>query len=157
MGFVVFFLLAWLVVFLFAGMKKKLTFVENTLVFLIVLIVSINFSWIVIEELTLIKLSHHYLNYTGYLFNRSVIIPTLTLIQLNLLCRCKTKWMKLTVMITAVIFMMGVSFLSNFYDITESKRWHYWMDGVYFIILHLIAFLSYRVFAKFTRNVVSYS
>ncbi|MDR6125142.1 hypothetical protein QFZ87_004739 [Bacillus sp. SLBN-46] len=157
MGFVVFFLLAWLVIFLFAGMKKKLTFVENTLVFLIILIVSINYSWIVIEELKLIKLSHHYLNYTGYLLNRSVIIPMVTLIQLNLLCRCKTRWMKLTVMITAVIFMMGVSFLSNFYSITEFQRWHYWMDGIYYFILYLIAFLSFRFFAKVTRNVVSYS
>lgn len=63
MGFVVFFFLTWLFVSIFAAMPKKLTFVENTLVYLVILIVSINFSWIVIEELKLMSLTKNGFNY----------------------------------------------------------------------------------------------
>lgn len=85
MGFVTFFFLTWLFVLIFAFIRKKLTIVENTLVFLIILIVSINFSWIIIDEMKLITLTKNGFDYTGYLLNRSIIIPILLLIQLNLL------------------------------------------------------------------------
>lgn len=85
MGFVVFFFVAWLVVSIFSLIKKKLSIIENTFVFLIILILSINFSWIVIEEWKLISLSKKGFEYTGYLLNRSVILPMLILIQINLL------------------------------------------------------------------------
>jgi hypothetical protein len=156
MGFVVFFLLAWLVVSLFAVIKKKLTFAENTLVFLVILIVSINFSWIVIEELKLIKISHESLKYTAYLLNRSIIMPILILIGVNLLQWSKTMIKKITVILSSVILMIGVVMLSNLYDIFEYQHWHYWYDGIYFFILNCIAIFSYKLFARVSRNVVSY-
>ncbi|WP_026568488.1 hypothetical protein [Bacillus sp. UNC41MFS5] len=156
MGFVVFFLLAWLTGSLVAVIKKKLTLAENTLVFLVVLIVSINFSWIVIEELRLIKLTKSTLEYTGFLLNRSVITPFLVLIQLNLLLWSKTMMMKITIIVAVVILLIGVSSLSNFYDIIDYKHWNYWYDGIYFFILNLIAIFSYKLYARVSRNVVSY-
>ncbi|MEY2191982.1 hypothetical protein AB7942_04485 [Neobacillus sp. BF23-41] len=102
MGLVVFFFLAWLVVSLFAVIKKKLTFAENSLIFLVILIVSINISWIVIEELKLIKRTQESLEYTAYLLNRSVITPFLILIQVNLHLRCKTMMMKITLMVFGI-------------------------------------------------------
>jgi hypothetical protein len=157
MGFVVFFFLTWLVVSLFAVIKKKLTFVENTLIFLIILIISINFSWIVMEELKLIKLTQVSLEYIAYLLNRSVIIPILVLIQVNLLQWSKTMMMKIAVIVSVVILITGISFLSNFYGITEFKHWHYWKDGIYFFILNFIGIISYKLFARVSRNVGSYS
>ncbi|MEH7373973.1 hypothetical protein [Neobacillus drentensis] len=156
MGLVVFFFLAWLVVSLFAVIKKKLSFAENTLIFLVILIVSINFSWIVIEELKLIKRTQESLEYMAYLLNRSVITPFLILIQVNLLLRSKTMMMKITLMVFGVFLLTGVSSLSNFYDIIEYKHWHYWYDGIYFFILNGIAIFSYKLFARVSRNVVSY-
>lgn len=156
MGFVVFFFLAWLIVSLFVVIKKKLTFAENTLVFLVVLIVSINYSWIVIEELKLIKLTKSSLAYTGFLFNRSIIIPILTVIHVNLLLWCHSLMMKITLFVSVVIILIGVSSLANFYDITEFKHWNYWYDGIYFFILNGIAIFSYKLFTKASRNVVSY-
>jgi hypothetical protein len=156
MGLVVFFFLAWLVVSLFGIIKKKLSFAENTLIFLVILIVSINFSWIVIEELKLIKRTQESLEYMAYLLNRSVITPFLILIQVNLLLRSKTMMMKITIMFLVVFLLTGVSSLSNFYGIIEYNNWHYWYDGIYFFILNGIAIFSYKLFARVSRNVVSY-
>ncbi|MEH7304445.1 hypothetical protein [Neobacillus drentensis] len=156
MGFVIFFLLAWLVGSLLAVIQKKLTFAENTLVFLVVLIVSINYSWIVIEELKLIKLTKSSLEYTGYLLNRSVITPILVLVFVNLLLWSKTMMMKITLIISVVILMIGLSSLSNFFGIIDYKHWNYWYDGIYFLILNGIAIFSYKLFARVSRNVVSY-
>jgi hypothetical protein len=156
MGLVVFFFIAWLVISLFAVIKKKLTLAENTLIFLVILIVSINFSWIVIEELRLIKRTQESLEYTAYLLNRSVIIPMLILIQLNLLLWSKTMMMKITLIVSIVIIMTGVSILSSFFDITEYNHWHYWYDGIYFFIVNCIAIISYKFFTRASRNVVSF-
>jgi hypothetical protein len=156
MGFVVFFLLAWLVGSILAVIQKKLTLAENTLVFLVVLILSINFSWIVIEELKLIKLTKSRLEYTGFLLNRSVITPILVLIQVNLLLRCKTMMMKITLIVAVAFLMTGVSILSNYFEIIENKQWNYWYDGIYFFILNGIAIFSYKLYARASRNVVSY-
>lgn len=156
MGFVVFFFLAWLVGALLAVIKKKLTFAENTLVFLVVLTVSINFSWIVIEELKLINLTKSGLGYTGFLFNRNIVTPILTVIQVNLFLRSNSVMMKITLIASSVIILIGVSSLSNFLDITEYNHWHYWYDGIFFFILNGIAIFSYKLFARVSRNVVSY-
>jgi hypothetical protein len=156
MGLVVFFFLAWLVVSLFAVIKKKLTFAENSLIFLVILIVSINFSCIVIEELKLIKRTQESLEYTAYLLTRSVITQFLILIQVNLHLRSKTMMMKITLMVFGIFLLTGVSSLSNFYDIIEYKHSNYWYDGIYFFILNGIAIFSYKLFARVSRNVVSY-
>jgi hypothetical protein len=157
MGFVIFFFLAWLVVSLFAVINKKLTLVENTLVFLIILVISINFSWIVIEHLKLIELTQVRLDYIAYLLNRSVIIPILILIQVNLLQWSKTMMMKISVILSAVILITGISFLSNLFGIAEYKHWNFWNDGIYFFILNFIGIFSYKLFARVSRNVGSYS
>ncbi|HYK73133.1 MAG TPA: hypothetical protein VEV44_08430, partial [Pseudoneobacillus sp.] len=90
MGFVVYFFVAWLVISIFTIIKKRLSIVENTLVFLIILILSINFSWIVNEELKLVTISKKGLDYTAFLLNRSIIIPIMIVIHVNLLKWCRT-------------------------------------------------------------------
>lgn len=157
MGFVVFFFVVWLVVSIFSLIKKKLSIIENTFVFLIILILSINFSWIVIEEWKLISLSKKGFEYTGYLLNRSVILPMLILIQLNLLQFSKTTVMKITIFILSVIVLTFLSVLSNFLNITHFKNWHYGYDAIYYFILNLMAIFSYKLFARVSRKGVNYS
>jgi hypothetical protein len=157
MGFVVFFFLTWLFVSIFAAMPKKLTFVENTLVYLVILIVSINFSWIVIEELKLMSLTKKGFNYSAYLLERSIIIPIFILIQLNLLQWSKTFMKKLFVIISSVIVLVIFSFLSNSFHNIAYRNWNYAYDAIYYLFLNLIAIVSYHMFVRVSRNEVNYS
>lgn len=157
MGFSILFLLSWLFAVIFVVMHKKLSVVENTLVFLIILIVVINFSWIIAEEMKLIKLSRNGVDATAIILNQVVLIPMLLLIQLNLIQRSHTFTKTIIITVASMVIMLGSSFLFNFYNITEYTKWNYGYDAIYYICLHLIAFYSYKAFKKVTKSVVQYS
>ncbi|MGG1674863.1 hypothetical protein ACIFOT_03830 [Neobacillus sp. NRS-1170] len=156
MGFVIFFFLSWLIILIFSFIQKKLSLIENTFIFLIILIASINFSWIVIDEFQLIIRTKEGFGYTGYLLNRSVIIPFLILIQFNLLAAGQTLTKKGIIVICSVILFITFSFLSNLLNITDYKNWHYGYDIVYFIFLDLLTIIAYRLFKRASRNEVGY-
>lgn len=155
MGITVFFFASWLVCMAFAVMQKKLSFVENTFVYLIILIVSINFSWIIIEELKLIMVTKNGVDYTAYILNRSVIIPILILIQLNLIQKSNSNAKSAIIVICTVGIMLGLSFLSTQFKITTNNEWNLGYDGIYFLTLHLIGYYVFKMFRKITYHQVS--
>jgi hypothetical protein len=157
MGFATFFLLAWLIIAIFIVMQKKLSISENTFVFLFMLIVVINVSWISIEELKLIHLTKRGIAYTAFLLDRSVIIPMVVLIQLNILERSNTFTKKIFTIVTAVIVMLGLSFLSNYFTITIYTKWNYGYDVIYYFFLLLLALFLFKSFRKISKNVVEFS
>jgi hypothetical protein len=138
-------------------MQKRLSMVENTFVFLILLIVIINVSWITIEELKLIIRTNSSINYTAYLLNRSVIMPMVLITQLNMLQRCQTITMKVLNIVSTVIIMLGLRVLSNYFNIEKYTKWSYGYDFVYFVLLLLIAYFSYKAIRKASQNVVKYT
>ena len=157
MGFAIFFFLAWLIIGTFFMIRKELSIVENTLIFLISLIVIINFSWISTEEMKMINLTKSSINYTAYIFNRSIILPLLLLLQLNILLKSKTFTKKVLIIFTSLMVMLGLSVLSTYFNITNYIKWNLFYDGIYYLILQLIAYYSYRLFKKVNKNVVGYS
>ncbi|AGK53672.1 hypothetical protein [Bacillus sp. 1NLA3E] len=157
MGFAIFFFLAWLIIGTFFMIRKELSIVENTLIFLISLIVIINVSWISTEEMKMINLTKSSINYTAYIFNRSIILPLLLLVQLNILLKSKTFTKKVLIIFTSLMVMLGLSVLSTYFNLTNYIKWNLFYDGIYYLILQLIAYYSYRLFKKVNKNVVEYS
>lgn len=157
MGFSIFFFLAWGIVGIFFMIRKELSIVENTLIFLISLIVIINVSWIITEEMKMINLTKSGIDYTAYLLNRSIILPLLLLLQLNILLKSITFTKKVLIIFTSLIVMLGLSVLSTYFNITNYIKWNLFYDGIYYLILQLITYYSYRLFKKVNKNEVGYS
>jgi hypothetical protein len=157
MGFIVFFFLSWLIVSIFAVIQKRLSIVENTMIFLIIFSVNIHFSWIIIEELRLIKLSNKGFNYTAFLLNRSVIIPFIMVILINLLQWSKTIISKCLLIFYSVVLLLCFSNLSSFFDIIDFKKWNYGFEAIYFLLLALVAISATKLFRRFSRNEVNLS
>lgn len=153
MSFVLFFVLTWLVISIFTVLRKKLNLIENTLLFLFILLISINFSWIIIDELKLISITQKGLPYTAYLFNRSIIIPTLILLILNLIHRSENTKKKLIVVFSGTFIYLCISFLSNRIEVTQLQRWSLLYEGLYFLFLTGISFLALRGFKKVIMDV----
>lgn len=154
MGFVVFFFISWLTILIFAILNKKLSVIEGTFVFLVILIVNINFSWIIIDELQLTSLTKKGLPYTGHLLNRSIVIPTITLIYVNLIYLYKTFLERFVLFISFILLLMFISRLLVTFEILEFKNWRFWYDSIYYSILLLIGILCYKGMNKVSRNVV---
>lgn len=152
MELVVFFFLSWLVIGIYITLNKRIDIVANTFVFLVILVVSINFSWIIIDELKLISTQQNWLSYTAYILNRSIIIPMLILLHLNLLIKYKSFTKKAFIFISAVIFLLIISYISTRLNITEFYKWTFWFEGIYYVCLNLTALLSYTLFNRTTRE-----
>ncbi|MGP4108660.1 hypothetical protein [Virgibacillus sp. L01] len=157
MEIVIFFFITWLAVFMYCLMQKELTLVESTFVFLIVLVVSINFSWIIMEELKLIKLTEKGLPYTAFLLNRSIIIPILILMQLNFLVKSESHLMKTAILFSSVLALVGVSFLSSSLNITEFTKWNLGYEAIYYLCLNLIGMIALKIMKSIPMNAVNHS
>ncbi|AFC31447.1 hypothetical protein PM3016_4703 [Paenibacillus mucilaginosus 3016] len=145
MGFAFFFFIAWLTVAAFGFMKKQLTLVENTVVLLLITVISINWSWIIFEELKLVVISREPVNYTAFLIHRSITVPLIVVITINLVKRMATNHRAWLMVVGAVLLQFVFVLLGRFFGISHSVHWNLTYDLVYFAVLQVIAhyFLKY--------------
>lgn len=148
MELAVFFFLSWLAISIFTVINKDLNIVKNTFIFLIILIVSINFSWVINDELKLITLKEKWVPYTAYLLNRSILIPVLVLLQVNLFIKTNSYIKKGIIMVSSVIILLMISFISTRLNMIEFKEWNLWLEAIYLLCLNLVGLISYTLFNK---------
>ena len=146
MVFAVYFLITWAVIIIFSKMPKKLSFMQNTFVFLLVLIISMNWSWIIYEELKLVKLSTELMNYTSFLINRSIAVPLIVVITINLikLSSSLTKSIIMTLLSTFLLTLLAIGGI--YFKVTEYIHWNLAYDIFYFLMLNIISVVILSVF-----------
>lgn len=153
MELAVFFFLSWLGISLFTVIHKELDIVENTFIFLVILIISIHFSWIINDEWRLITVQEKWLPYTVYLLNRSILIPILILLHLNLFIKNRSHAKKAIILISSVSILLIISFISTRLNIVEFNKWSFWLESIYYLCLNLIALFSFTLFHKTSKEV----
>lgn len=154
MALAVFFLITWLTCCFFAVIKKPLSITENTFIFMLILVININYSWIIIEELKRITLTTNGLNYTAYLLHRSIITPMLATILVNLMWRKKDVAKSIMYFGAILAISFGFDLLSDYYRITIYTKWDFRYDLLYFFVLYLIAHYALKFFKRVTHTEV---
>jgi len=155
MGFAIFFLLTWLICAFFIVIKKQLSIIENTAAFLVILILNINFAWIANEEFKFITVTQSGIDYIPFLLNRSIIMPIILLVYLNLLLRFdQASYKTIYITVMSVTLMLGLSFLSTHFRLVEYTKWTHGYDLLFYLFLHLMAFFTYRLFRKISTKAV---
>ncbi|MED4224624.1 hypothetical protein [Neobacillus cucumis] len=152
MGFAFYFFVAWLITIIFTLMRKRLTFVENASVFLLILIISINWSWIIYNELNLIKLTAKPLPYTAFLINRSIGIPFIIVITLNLIKAANSKGKSILIACLSTVTLVILIQLGKYFDIVTPIKWNILYDVLYIISLHLIGWYSLKFIQKLKQS-----
>ncbi|MDF2036156.1 hypothetical protein P2R12_04020 [Cytobacillus oceanisediminis] len=154
MGFVLIVSLAWLVLMLFTSMNKKLTFIENTFVYLVALVIHINFTWIVYEELNMAKISQQILDNSAFIIHRSITLPLTVAITLNLFRTAPSFGSKLFKTTLSVFFLVVAVVIALYFDIVEYKKWNIGYEIIYLILLHLVVHYLLKHFGQLkTRGV----
>ncbi|WP_123043008.1 hypothetical protein [Cohnella candidum] len=148
MGFTILFLVAWLLVVIALTMNKKLTLAENTFVFLLILVLNINWSWIAFEEMNLVGISQQPLQNTAFLINRSITIPVVILIAMNLMRRARSIGSQLLTAVLSVVLLEAITATARYYGIVKFIRWNYGYDVVYYLVLLAIAYLLLSAFDR---------
>lgn len=157
MGFAVFFFIIWLTSAIFFIMQKQLSIVENTFVYLIILIVNLNWIWIIFEELKFINITDVAIDYTAFVLNRSITIPLIFVLHLNFLQKSSTFARIVLTTAASLSILVFLTGLSTYFNITNYVKWNLGFDILYFLALHLIAFYTLQFLRRFTSSGVSYS
>lgn len=142
MVFAVYFFVSWIITIIFVIMPKRLSFIQNSFVFLLILIISMNWSWIIYQELKLIKLSNQAIEYTSFLIDRSIAIPIIVVITMNLLKTSKSLGQSLLILIFSTLFLWILALGGIYFHVTEYINWHFAFDFIYFLLLNIVAYLS---------------
>jgi len=149
MAFSIIFFIAWLSITAFYAMKKQYSKLENSALFFCILIVNINYSWIIYDELNLITYSKIPLYYTAYVIFRSIIIPTLILLGINCIPRNSTILKKMIGILISSFVLTLIKFILLKLDVVNFHKWNMFLDYLYFILLNsfgLFILYCYRSF-----------
>jgi len=148
MGFVVMFAAAWLAVFVLYSMNKSLSVLENAFVFLIVLTLGINISWIVAEEFKLIALTKNGLLYSGFIIFRSVVVPLLLVIAMNVIFKYKSAWGVVFAVAGTLAVFLALNGAALFYKIHRYERWNIGYDALVFLSLTAVVYALLQLYRK---------
>ncbi|MFD2704985.1 hypothetical protein [Salibacterium lacus] len=153
MAFVLFFFAAWFITTTFLIMPKKISIIENTFVLMVILIININWGWIIYEGMERIELTEESMNYTAFLLLRSVIIPLILVTQLNLVHKSNT----IFVVLVSLIILLFFSSLTSILNIADYVKWNLGFDAIYYLLLHVIAYYSLLFIRKIAYKEVTYT
>ncbi|WP_175638125.1 hypothetical protein [Metabacillus schmidteae] len=149
MAFAVYFFISWLCIILFFIKKKTYSIVENTILFLFLMIVNMNWSWFIFDEFQFLKYSEHPMSYTAYLMNRSIIIPIIVLYCLNLSSfSMSVKKMFIHILVSSLLLLL-LTFLSLTLNIITSENWNVMYDYLFFVLLHIACYLIHKWYHSF--------
>lgn len=152
MAFTVFFVSAWLITSLFTILPKRLNLIENTFLFLTISVININWTWIINEELKYVKITDDSVNYAGFLILRSIIIPTLLMIAVNLYTRFSPSAMKkVWIIVVSVTCLLLLHILSRVLDVSTYNDWNLGFDAIYYVSLHLFSIGLLKLIRKSTH------
>jgi hypothetical protein len=148
MGFVVIFAAAWLSVFILYSMDKSLSILENTFIYLIILTIGINISWIVAEEFKLMEITKDELLYAGFILYRSLIIPMIYVILMNAVFKVRTVSRALLSAGVALGAILALNGILLFYRILQYEKWNLFYDAVQFLLLQVFIYALVKLYRK---------
>jgi hypothetical protein len=155
MGFVILFAAAWLSVFLFYSMKKSLTLIENTFVYLVMLAVGIHFNWIIDEELKHITLTKDALLYAGLMITRLVTLPMIFVLMANGVARSRSMARALLLLGAALAVILGLRAVMLAYRIVTFVEWNLFYDALMIMLLQAICLVLLKLYRIMLRREVS--
>lgn len=148
MGFVIVFAAAWLAMFIVYTMYKKLSLLENTFVYLVVLTIGINISWIVAEELKYTAVTKDGLLFAGYFLYRNLLMPLFYIILMNAVFRFRSVAIRLACAGGALVLLLALDWVMVTNKIIFYLKWNYWLEAVEIVMLQLITYLLLRLYRK---------
>ncbi|MGQ7887495.1 hypothetical protein [Paenibacillus sp. WC2504] len=140
-GIIIFIFITGLFVTSYFIFSRKLKKKEEFFLFMIILNVIIDATWIMTEEMKLIVISQKIPEYIAFLLYRSVTIPFVVLFFLRLLLAYRTPFSKVLVGSGYVILLLLLESLLLHYKIITYINWFLSYSSICYIILMVIAYV----------------
>lgn len=149
MALAFYFFFGWLGIYTFFICKRNLSIVENIILYLLILIIHINWNWLIFEEFAFLKYSHDSSKYISILINRSIVTPLIILICFNIIPKGAPIIIRtICYLCTSLLLTIFVKF-SIFFNAISILDWDLGYDFLYFMgLIYSIYFfhLSYSMY-----------
>jgi hypothetical protein len=115
---------AFIVSYILFFINKKLSFLQNSILFMLLAIMTRNYITIMSMELKLIKTTEDTILFLFLLVGREIIIPSLILIFVNTFLLFRRKLHQVFISIATVGFMEGMDYLYIHFKVITYVNWN---------------------------------
>ncbi|MUK87963.1 hypothetical protein GMD78_06070 [Ornithinibacillus sp. L9] len=113
-----------IVLFFVFFMKKRLNFLQNTILYMVMAIITKNYFSIMVMELKLYKNADDSSLFISLLIDREIIIPILIVIFVNYFIEFRAWYKKIVVSIIIIGCLQLLDFFSVLFGVIEFVRWN---------------------------------
>ncbi|GLB60824.1 hypothetical protein [Cytobacillus sp. NCCP-133] len=111
-------------IYFFYLLKKRLSFLQNSIVFMFIFILLTYFSTIINLQLKWLDVTEDSLLFMFYLLNRDIIKPLFVLVFINVFAGGKTFGKKGIIFIAMVLSMLLLDILSQIFGVVTYIKWN---------------------------------
>lgn len=148
MGFVLVFFASWLAAVSLFRMKKSLSPLENTWIYLVAFVAVVNMSWVFGNEWKLFEITKNPLDYTAYMIYRSICLPSLYAAVMNLIYRMPSIGAALLCTAGFAGIALGLDALLRYYGILVDRTWNGYYEIGSIVLLFLLVFFAHRLLRR---------
>jgi hypothetical protein len=117
--------LSILLSYFFIYLEKKLSLLQNIIIYMVTVFISKNYLTIMNMELKLIKITEDHLMFITFLIFREIITPLLVLIFINAFLLTSLWRKKALVFIGVISTMQGITYFFEQFKVFEFVKWNY--------------------------------
>ncbi len=141
-GLIILIIITGIIISSYFTIPAKLRKKEGAFLFMIILNIIIDGTWIMAEDMKLIVVSHKIPEYLTFLLYRSVTVPFEILVFLSLLLSFRSSFSKVLVSSGHVISLLLLESLLAHYKIITYVNWYLSYSAICYLILLVIAYVS---------------
>lgn len=124
-------ILTWLICTIFFLSPKRLSFLQNFTVFMLLTILSRHVMTILTMKLQLIETTKDPVVYIFFILEREVFTPVATLLFINYFNRLEKLTGKATLFIIILLGILSLDNLSTYLNVVEYQNWNYFYSIIY--------------------------
>ncbi|QOR64765.1 hypothetical protein IM538_12940 [Cytobacillus suaedae] len=152
MALAVYVIITWLVILCFTLLPKKLSFIENSFVFLIMSIIIKNSFTIVGLNLKWIESNKEPEIFLAYFLYRTIIYPFALLFLVNIVNTSNRSLPKYLTTISVIFFIFLVEILGEKLNIYTYNEWNNWYSITEIILFAYLSFLATKFIRYFSQR-----
>jgi hypothetical protein len=123
MAIALYFTITLFVALLYFFLEKKLSFLENAIIFMVISIITRTSLTVFSLELERMQITEDPFLFIAFLLEREFIIPLTVLIFINIYYSSFAMKAKILLLFGVLLFMYSMNVLTNYYGIITHKNW----------------------------------
>ncbi|MFE8700045.1 hypothetical protein ACFYKX_05335 [Cytobacillus sp. FJAT-54145] len=155
MALTIYFIIAWFIIIIICLLPRKLSFVENSFIFLFLSIVIKNSFTVFGLNLKWIEANMEPEFFLAYLLYRTIIYPCALLFMVTILYTYRKTVIRVTAILSVSIFILLVENLGQWLDVYTYTQWNNWYTIIEIAVFSILAiFISKLIIhsSKRTKN-----